>query len=70
MTRAGFTPAEALAAATRVSAQAIGLGDELGTIEPGKLADLVVLDGDPTTDVGAFSRVKAVFQGGQRVYDD
>ena len=68
LVRAGFSPADALAAATRVSAQAIGLADDLGTIEVGKIADLVALDGDPTRDVQAFSRVKAVFQGGQPVY--
>ena len=68
LVRAGLSPAEALASATRISAQAIGLGDELGTIEVGKIADLVALDGDPTVDVGALSHVKAVFQGGQRVF--
>ena len=63
----GFTPGEALQAATRISAEAIGLGQELGTIEPGKAADLVAFDGDPTEDVSAFSRVVAVFQGGVRI---
>jgi imidazolonepropionase-like amidohydrolase len=65
--RAGFTPAEALLAATRISAEAIGLGDQIGTIEPGKVADLVAFDGDPTSDISAFSRAVAVFQAGQRV---
>jgi len=63
----GFTPGEALEAATRISAEAIGLADELGTIEVGKVADLVAFDGDPTRDVSAVSRVVAVFQAGQRV---
>ena len=63
----GFTPGEALQAATRISAEAIGLGQELGPIEPGKAADLVAFDGDPTEDVSAFSRVVAVFQGGVRI---
>ena len=63
----GFTPAEALKAATRISAEAIGLDREIGTIEPGKAADLVAFDGDPTTDVKACSRVVAVFQAGQRL---
>ena len=63
----GFTPGEALQAATRISAEAIGLGQELGTIEPGKAADLVAFDGDPTEDVSAFSRVVAVFQEGVRI---
>ena len=63
----GFTPAEALLAATRISAEAIGLADEIGTLEPGKAADLVVFEGDPTVDIGACSRVTAVFQGGRRI---
>ncbi len=65
--RTGFTPGEALVAATRISAEAAGLSDQIGTIEPGKIADLVAFDGDPTKDVEAFSRVAAVFQAGQRV---
>ena len=62
----GFTPAQALASATRISAEAIGQTHEIGTIEPGKSADLVVLDGDPTTDISAVSRVVAVFMDGHR----
>ena len=64
----GFTPSECLASATRISAEAIGLQDEIGTIEPGKRADLVALDGDPNQDVTACSRVVAVFQAGRRVW--
>ena len=67
LVRVGFTPAEAFRAATRVSAQAAGLDGDIGTIEPGKLADLVAFDGDPTTDVSAVSRVTAVVQAGRRV---
>lgn len=67
LVQSGFTPAEALVSATRISAAAIGLSDQIGTIEPGKIADIAAFDGDPTTDVTAFSRVVAVFQGGSRV---
>ncbi len=64
--RVGFTPYEALAAATRISAQAIGVTD-IGTIKAGKIADLVAFDGDPNTDIGALSRVVAVFQEGRLI---
>ena len=67
LVRVGFTPAEALLSATRISAEAIGLADEIGVIQAGKAADLVAFDGDPTQDIGAVSRVVAVFQAGQRV---
>jgi len=67
LVRAGFSPAEALLAATRVSAEALNLDTDIGTIAPGKMADLVAFDGDPTVDAGAFSRVVAVFQAGRRV---
>lgn len=67
LVQVGFTPAEALESATRISAQAIGMEQEVGTIEPGKIADLVAFDGDPNQDVTATSRVTAVFQGGQQI---
>jgi imidazolonepropionase-like amidohydrolase len=47
----GFSPLEAIEAGTRVSAQVLGLEKELGTIEEGKFADLVVVDGDPLDDI-------------------
>jgi imidazolonepropionase-like amidohydrolase len=66
LVKAGFTPGEALTAATRTSSMAIELS-EIGTIEPGKIADLAAFDGDPTVDASAFSRVTAVFQAGKRI---
>ena len=67
LVRVGFTPAEALLSATRISAEACGMAHEIGAIEVGKVADLVALDGDPTQDIGAVSRVVAVFQAGVRI---
>ena len=67
LVEAGFTPAEALIAATRTTAEAIGMAHEIGTIEVGKTADLVAFDGDPITDISAVSRVAAVFLGGNRI---
>jgi imidazolonepropionase-like amidohydrolase len=66
LVRVGFTPTEALIAATRISAEAIGQENDIGTIEPGKLADIVAFDGDPTSDISACSRVMAVFIAGRR----
>ena len=67
LAQVGFTPAETLIAATRISAEAIGLNNEIGTIQPGKVANLAAFDGDPTVDVDAFSCVVAVFQAGCQI---
>ena len=58
---------DVLQAATRVSAEAIGLGDQIGTLTPGWLADLIAVEGDPSEDISALGRVRAVFQAGLRV---
>ena len=50
MVHHGLTPAEALVAATRTGAEALGLGEHIGTVTEGKLADLIVVDGDPLTE--------------------
>ncbi|MEE2871380.1 MAG: amidohydrolase family protein [Candidatus Latescibacterota bacterium] len=67
LVQAGFTPGEALLSATSISAAALGLEQEIGTIEVGKIADLAAFKGDPTEDVLALSEVVAVFQSGVRV---
>jgi Tol biopolymer transport system component/imidazolonepropionase-like amidohydrolase len=61
----GLTPLEALRTATSVSAEAIGMGADLGTIEPGKLADLDIVDGNPLTNIKDLRRVKRVIKGGE-----
>jgi imidazolonepropionase-like amidohydrolase len=61
----GLTPYEALKAATTTSAQMLGLEQEIGTIESGKCADLVVLSEDPTKNVAATRMVEKVFRNGQ-----
>jgi imidazolonepropionase-like amidohydrolase len=68
MHRGGMTAMQVLESATRITAEAIGFGHELGTLEPGKIADLIVVDGDPSRDVGALSRVQAVFKEGRLAY--
>ncbi len=66
--KAGFTPMEALQAATIVPARVMRREKELGTIEPGKRADLVVLDGDPLADMSNVRKTAFVVARG-RAYD-
>jgi imidazolonepropionase-like amidohydrolase len=60
----GMSPTRAIAAATRVNAQAIGRGREIGSIEPGKIADVIVVNGNPNFDITALSRVEVVVKDG------
>jgi len=60
----GMTPQRAIAAATRVNATIIGKGRELGTIEPGKIADIIVVKGNPLFDIVALSNVETVVKDG------
>ncbi|MDE3206570.1 MAG: amidohydrolase family protein [Acidobacteriota bacterium] len=52
---AGVTPLEVIGWATRNGADMVGRGDDLGTVEVGKLADLIVVDGDPSADIGVLA---------------
>ena len=64
VTRAGLTPLEAITAATLNSAMAIGSASKLGSVVPGKMADLVVLDADPLADIRNTRRIAFVVRGG------
>ena len=64
---AGLTPIQAIEAGTRNPAAAVGVLDRTGTIEPGKSADLLLVDGDPSRDIQALRQVRAVFKQGARV---
>jgi imidazolonepropionase-like amidohydrolase len=63
----GISPADAIVIATRNAARALGKLEELGTIEAGKLADLVVLKADPTRDINNAKLVDVVIKNGQIV---
>jgi imidazolonepropionase-like amidohydrolase len=68
----GFSPLEALRAGTQVAAGVLGWEDRLGTVEAGKLADLVVAAGDPLGEIASLQRpesVRMVMKGGRMVKD-
>src|SRR5258705_13002533 len=66
---AGATPWQALLAATRHAAELCGVGDQLGTIEPGKLADLIVVAADPLENITNLRRLLLVLKDGRIVSD-
>ena len=63
----GMTPLQAIQTATINDADLLGWSDKVGTIEPGKWADIVAVDGDPLADVTTLERVKFVMKGGEVV---
>lgn len=64
MHHAGMSPMQVITAATKTAAEAIGQGDTIGTIEAGKLADLVVIAGDPLRDISSIRNVDLVIKDG------
>ena len=67
--RDGATPWQALLAATRHAAELCGVGADLGTVEPGKLADLIVVAADPLESIANLRRLRLVFKEGRIVSD-
>jgi adenine deaminase len=63
-----MTPAQALRAATIEAAEKLGLAPDLGSVEPGKLADLLVLEGDPLQDLHQTTALRWVMKNGE-LYD-
>jgi imidazolonepropionase-like amidohydrolase len=72
LVKGGLTPMEAIMAATSVGAEHLDMGDLVGSIEPGKYADIVVVDGDPLADITVLQeidRIKVVMKGGEVVVE-
>lgn len=65
---AGLLPMEVIEAATKQAARVCGHGEDLGTLEIGRLADVLVIDGDPIEDLGALEGVVLVVKGGKVAY--
>jgi imidazolonepropionase-like amidohydrolase len=67
MVDSGLKPIEAITCATKVGAEACYFGDKTGTLEKGKWADLIIVNGDPTTDIKILqdkARIRLVMKAG------
>ena len=67
LVKAGMTPMQAIQAGTRVASECLRWNDRVGTLEPGKLADIVAVPGDPLHDIAEISKVEFVMIGGRVV---
>jgi imidazolonepropionase-like amidohydrolase len=67
LVQAGMSPADALDAANRSAAVMLGMSDQIGAVGKGKIADLLVLNGDPLSDISSVSKVHVVIKAGQQV---
>jgi imidazolonepropionase-like amidohydrolase len=68
MVKAGMTPMQSIVSSTKIASRACGLGEKLGTLEKGKIADFVALDGDPLRDISILQkkeRIRMIVKAGQ-----
>ena len=68
MVEAGMRPMLAIVAVTKTASECIHMADQIGTLEPGKLADLLIVDGDPLADIGILkdrAKLLMIMQGGR-----
>ena len=70
MVENGMEPADAIVAGTRVAAELMGLAGEIGTIERGKIADLVAVQGNPLKDINQMTEVVFVLQAGEVIVNN
>ena len=70
LVESGLTPMQAIVAATMENARFFRIADRLGSVEPGKLADLLLVEGDLLKEIGAMRRVKRVMLNGRWVAAD
>ena len=68
--RLGMSPARAIQSGTTTNADVLGWQDRIGSIDPGKYADLIAVSGDPLADITEVQRVKFVMKGGTVMKDD
>ena len=66
LVNAGLTPTQAIVAGTSNNAELLGIGDIIGTVEAGKSADLLVVEGNPSVNITDIANVTAVFKAGTR----
>lgn len=70
LVESGMTPMEVITAATKTNSQILGLDDELGTIEPGKMADIIIVDGNPLRNIEVLDYVDVVIKDGVVWYSE
>ncbi len=66
LVESGLSPVQALRAATLTAAEALGKDTELGSVEPGKLADMLIVNADPLADIGNASKIELIIKGGKQ----
>ena len=70
LVESGMTPIQAISSATKTNAEIIGLEDRIGTIEVGKLADIIIVDGNPLRNIEVLDQVEIVIKDGGVWYSE